>query len=149
MPTGFICKRPKEEKPGNNHRTASKATTTPLVRYIFESIFAEDGVLDDDAQRDSTTVSKVQVKKDLDETEDDDEEDEDEKFDKNTQHKRRRVLSKEEKRERALRKSGIKHFDAEWIGPSVGCKGKKDYYAGIRLNGKEYRVGDHVLINGT
>ena len=47
-PIAPICQRPKtSEKTANNHRSTSKATTTPLVHHIFESIFAADGVLDD------------------------------------------------------------------------------------------------------
>ena len=43
-PVAPICQRPKT---ANNHRSTSKATTTPLVHHIFKSLFAADGVLDD------------------------------------------------------------------------------------------------------
>ena len=145
-----ICKRPpKPEKTYNNHKTTSKATTTPLVHDIFESIFAADGVLAD-AKGDLSEGTKDQkpLKKELDEDEeeeDDGDEEDEEKFAQNTQ-KRRRELSKEEKKERGRRNAN--GFDGEWIGASIGSKGKKDFYSGVRVGNQQYAVGDHVLITG-
>ena len=82
---------------------------------------------------------------DVDEDEEEDEE-ETEKFAQNTQHNRRRELSKEEKIERGRRNA--KNFDGAWIGEYIATKGKKEFYAGVKIKGLEYRVGDHVLIKG-
>ena len=143
-----ICQRPpKTEKTFNNHRTASKATTTPLVHDIFESIFAADGVLADAKGNSADAKNKVAIKKESDEEEEEDDGDEEdpEKFAQNTQ-RRRRELSKEEKKERGRRNA--RGFEGEWIGSVLETVGKKDFYAGVRIEGQSYAVGDHVLIKG-
>ena len=76
---------------------------------------------------------------------DEDDEEETEKFAQNTQPKRHRELSKE-KIERGRRNA--KNFDGAWIGESIATKGKKEFYAGVKIKGQDYRVGDHVLIKG-
>ena len=143
-----IFKKSKTEQTSNDHRSASKASTTPLVHHIFESEFAKDGVLDDSEDHFATkSTIKKEVKKEKEEDDGDESgENDEEKFAQNTQH-RRRHLSKEERKgkEKRICKRG---FEGEWIGPSIGSKRKKDFYSGVSVDGKEYRVGDHVLITG-